>query len=443
MKTLPQVKSANVKYSTQISHFHQTSMKLNTFNVKESATLAINQHVQKLRTNGQSVSHFGFGESPFAVHQNITQALADNRQQKSYLPGLGLPELREAIANFQNHHFATQFGAQDIAIGPGSKELIFQVLMLLPGDLLLPSPCWVSYAPQAMLLDKKAINLATDFDNHYKITPEALTHALQQSQSQQRILVLNSPSNPTGQVYSQNELEPLAQLCQQHNIIIISDEIYALVGFNGASPSLASICPERVVVTSGLSKAFSAGGYRLGFAASQNSDLLKKLAIVISETFSCVSSPIQYAALSAYQNDTQVMDYVGDCTSIHNIVLHYSANRFREMGLRCLDAHGGFYLFPDFSPYQQPLAERGIHSSTQLTKVLLNEAGVAMLPGEDFGCTADTLAVRTAMVDYQGPAVFEQFTTLRSNTFSEQIEQQIPNISTGLTRLADWLKNNI
>lgn len=409
--------------------------------IEDSATLAINQRVLKLRAENKTIAHFGFGESPFPVHATIQQSLAENKHQKSYLPVLGLPLLRTTIAQFHNQHFNTHFNAENIAVGPGSKELIFQALFLLQGDVFIPVPSWVSYAPQAHLLEKPVHFIHTTFDNQYQLTPQELNDALQRSSCDQKILILNNPSNPTGQVYSPESLAALATVCKAHNVVIISDEIYALVHFNKTITSLCEYCPERVIVTNGLSKAFSAGGYRLGYLATQNTAFLQALSTVISETFSCVSSPIQFAAVAAFQNDPAIMQYTQECTNIHHACLQFVGNRLRQMGLNCLEAQGGFYLFPDFYSYQESLKNKhGISTSETLCTILIEEAGIAFLPGEHFGYLGAALAVRAAVVDYNGEALHQSYLKLGAVAFKDKLPKLVPSITLGLERLEKWLK---
>ena len=395
--------------------------------VKQSATLAINEHIKALRTQGKEFCHLGFGESPFAVPPRVEQHLRDSAHRKEYLAGAGLPELRQAISGYLKRNFSAEFAPEQIVVGPGSKELIFDSLYILQSLLLLPGPCWVSYGPQAVLLGKEHTVLHTQRSNNYKIQPDELDALCTKHRTQQKTLVLNSPNNPTGHAFSNDELKALAEVCRTHQITVISDEIYGLIQFSNAEPypSIARYYPEGTFVTGGLSKAYSAGGYRLGFIAvpKEAKAFHKYLINLVSETFSCVSTPIQYAAVAAFDDVPEIRQYVNRCTRIHKATTHYLYQRFVQMGLSSSQPEGSFYLFPDFDNFRQKLGQKhGVHNSVSLCHALLDKFRVATLPGKDFCYPDDVLACRIAAVDYDGSQVLkaaEQDATL-DNAFVEK-----------------------
>lgn len=415
--------------------------------IPESATLAINQHSRALRAAGREIALFGFGESPFAVHAHMRKALADHAHEKKYLPTLGLPQLRRAISDYYRDVAGYDFPAACIAIAPGSKEVIYHLLMVLEGPLILPTPAWVSYKPQAQLLGKKTLFLPTDFATEYKLDIEHLEALLKSAAVAQSVMIVNSPNNPTGQAYSADEWEQIARLCRRHNVYVIADEIYAELNFADEeivqAPSLGAHCPERVIVTSGLSKARAAGGWRLGFAAGCDASLqnvFDALTTVISETYSCVASPVQYAAIVAY-TDAEVRQYVADCARLLQSVLDFTHRRLIDIGIRCLPARGGFYLYPDFSPFADLLQARGIHSAAALTRALLDEAGVALLPAEDFTGAAQSYACRLAAVDFDGDAVYQSYKKSGDTDLpAAYAEKMLPQIISGCDRLRTWLE---
>ena len=230
--------------------------------LRESATLAMNQKSRALRAAGREVALFGFGESPFAVHPKMQAALAAAAGEKSYLPALGLPRLREAVAAHHRRATGLDFSAARIAVAPGSKEAIFHLLYALAGPLILPLPAWVSYAPQARLLGKTTLAVETDYASGYKIDPARLDSVLAQAGAPQSVMILTSPNNPSGQGYAESEWREIAAVCRRRNVFVIADEIYAELTFSDSdsiAPSFAVHCPERVVVTGGLSKSRAAG----------------------------------------------------------------------------------------------------------------------------------------------------------------------------------------
>ena len=238
-------------------------------NLKESATLAINQKARKARAKGEDVYHFGFGQSPFPVHKNIQKALCDHASEKDYLPTLGLPALREKISEFYQKEFGYNLDPSCICIGPGSKELIFQALFVLEGSVIIPAPSWVSYGPQVNLRGKHITRILTKFENGYKLCPDELEKTCVSLSEPQKILIIKSPNNPTGAVYSDEEISALVDVCREQNVLVVSDEIYSLIDFSEKrKKGFMHFYPEGTLLTAGLSKSHSAGGYRLGFLAS-------------------------------------------------------------------------------------------------------------------------------------------------------------------------------
>lgn len=376
--------------------------------LKESATLAINLKALKLRQQGENIVHFGFGQSPFPVPEVIQEALRNNVDKKDYLPTQGLPELCEAVASFYREQFGYDFKTHEVCIGPGSKELIFQIFYLMEGPLLVPVPSWVSYGPQAALRGKEIIPIQTSRENNYRITPELLDKACYSAGQSQKLLIFNNPNNPTGSLYHEKEIQEIAEICRAYNVIVISDEIYAMIDFDHwPMGSLAKYYPEGTIVSGGLSKAFGAGGYRLGVMLIPDSLelMMSALKSVVSETFSAVSAPIQYAALKAYGDFEQVRPFVKKTCDIYRYILSYLHTQFIDMGLNCPKPAGSFYLFPDFENYSRQLHDIGILTSSKMADVLLEEHKLAVLPGSDFYMPVTSLSCRVAGVDFDGQHV--------------------------------------
>lgn len=419
--------------------------------LKESATLAINLKAQTARRNGEDIVHFGFGQSPFPVHPLIQIALARNACKKEYLPTKGLPELCQAISSYHKEFFGYDFDPQHVVVGPGSKEMIFQALYVLEGSVFLPVPSWVSYGPQVGLRGKDICPVITQLSNDYKMTPNELDLACIKEGPGQKILIFNNPSNPTGTVYSEREIRALTEVCRKHRVIVISDEIYSLISFSGQPYFSFHQCyKEGTIITSGLSKSHGAGGYRLGFIAfpPNMAVVVKGLAAMVSETFSAVSAPIQYAACEAYSKSFELMRHIKQSTRIHKACGKYLQSRFVKMGLNCPRPKGAFYLFPDFSPFKEELAARGILTSSQLCNTLFDEHRVATLPGSDFYCAEDVLSCRVATVDYDGEAVYSaSLEPLLKVEFDEFhlddafVEEHCPRLKSGADRIEAFLQS--
>ncbi len=410
--------------------------------LNESATLAINLKALSLRKQGRKIYHFGFGQSPFPVPDNIQEALRKNADKKAYLPTQGLPELLEQISRFYKNTFSYNFLSQNICVGPGSKELIFQTIYLMEGPLLIPAPSWVSYGTQAALRGKEIVPIVTKRDNGYRMQIDELDRVAHKHGKKQKLLILNNPNNPTGAVYNKDEYKGLAEICRAYQIVVISDEIYAMIDFtNNNHSSIAHYYPEGTIVTGGLSKSFAAGGYRLGVMLfpENMSIALHALKSVISETFSAVSAPIQYAALEAYGNFEAVRPFIKKTSKIYQIVAEYMYKRFIKMGLHCPKPEGSFYLFPSFENYKEALREKGIFTGIQLCNHLLDNYNIAVLPGSDFYLPATNFAVRVATVDFDGKKVLNSLTNLDEMS-EEKIRRHFPNAVDGCDSLECFLK---
>lgn len=372
-----------------------------------SPTLRINEEVATLRANGVTVYHMGFGESPFPVHPSIRDALGSSSSQNQYLPSLGLTELRAKAGAYLRD--ALQLGDADrsVVIGPGSKELIFDVQLAVGGDLLFPAPSWVSYIPQTYITGDRVIRVPAAMNRQYKLTGDALDRAIVEARrrgERPSKLILNYPTNPTGMTYTPDELRALADVARRHAILVISDEIYGMVTFSGRHQSIARYYPEGTIVTTGLSKHLSLGGFRLGVALvpRELDHILGVLRSIASETFSSVATPVQYAVMRAFEGSPEIEEYIAACTAVHETVTKYLWRQIRACGVDYPMPDGAFYLYPDFGHLRERLAVRGITTSGELAARLLAEQSVATLPGEAFGDDPEQLRLRMSTVDYDG-----------------------------------------
>ena len=381
------------------------NLNINLNNLRPSATLAINELSTKLSNEGVEIYKFGFGQSPFPVPKKIVKALQANAHQKDYLPVKGLFKLREVIAGFFNKNYKLPTTAEDIMIGPGSKELIYNFQLAYNIDeLLLPSPSWVSYEPQAQLNNRKTVWLKTEEKNNWKISSTDIINHCENSPNKNRALILNYPSNPVGCTYSATELENLSSTLRKYKIIVIADEIYGEVTFNGNHKTMANYYPEGTIISTGLSKWAGAGGWRLGvFVFPENLRyILNAMAIIASETYTSTSAPIQYAAVEAYKIDDELKTYLNDSRKILEAIGLYVYHRLLKLGVTIPKPEGGFYLFPNFKKYKTALHKKGIFTSGEFCNSLIKETGVALLPGEVFGHPKDIFTARLSYVDFDG-----------------------------------------
>lgn len=312
--------------------------------------MAINDRCNELRRQGRDIVKLGLGQSPFPVPGSVVEALRQHAPQKDYLPVKGLIELREAIARHHCRAFGIECTAEDVLIGPGSKELMFLLQLCYYGDLVIPSPAWVSYAPQAKIVGRHISVLPTSIENDYQPTADELDEFCRRDRGRPRILVLNYPSNPTGRTLLHNRLQELAEVAAYHHVIILSDEIYGKLHHEGNHESIVPICPETSIFSGGLSKWCGAGGWRLGLFVfpPRLRWLQNAMAAVGTETFTATSAPIQYAAVRAFREGPDIDRYLGHTRRILKALGGLLARRLNETGTKVLAPQGAFYLFPDF-----------------------------------------------------------------------------------------------
>jgi aspartate aminotransferase len=421
------------------------NLNLNVRGLEPSATLAINEKCNQLKKEGRPVYKFGLGQSPFPVPEHVVEALRLHAHEKDYLPVKGLYELRKAVADFNHRHHKIGSTAEDVLIGPGSKELIFLLQLVYYGDLIIPTPSWVSYSPQAKIIGKHVHWVHTTGENNWRLSPEKLDLICRTDPKRPRIVILNYPSNPTGCTYPLERLKLLAQVARKYGVILISDEIYGLTHHTGQHVSIARFYPEGTIISSGLSKWCGAGGWRLGtFTFPPNlSWLLHAMASVASETFTATSAPIQYAAVEAFRENPEMDDYLHVTRKILRTLAKYLTGRLTKMNVTAPYPQGAFYLFPDFSYYRESLAKKGILTSVELCNKLLNDTGVAILPGADFGRQPEELSARIAFVDFDGGDAIKGMKDLgaENNMGKAYIKKYCPRVVEGFDMMENWLNN--
>lgn len=321
--------------------------------------------------------------------------------------------------------FNLHYSPDQIVIGPGSKPLMFAALTALDGPIFLPAPSWVSYQHMGRFLSREVHHIVTKSKNSYRLEPEMLARNVEDhapDQEQQKVLVLNYPCNPTGHSFSKPQLQEIADVARENNIIVLSDEIYALTHFRDqAHHSIANYYPEGTLITSGLSKDRSLGGYRLGslLLPPEERDLLRSILAIGSEIWSCVSAPIQYAGIEAYRTDTGLIEYIRNCTMVHELVTRYVYKRILALGVSCPYPQGAFYLFPDWNHQREQLGKKGIETSSKLARYILENYHVASLPGSEFGMPAKDLCLRLATVDYNGEVALDTFLKDRASALQD------------------------
>jgi aspartate aminotransferase len=419
------------------------AINLNVRGIQPSATLRINELSNQLRAEGRDIIKLGLGQSPFPVPDSVVEALRENAHEKDYLPVKGLKPLREAIADYIKRTQNIRSSWEDVLIGPGSKELLFILQLAYYGDLLIPRPSWVSYAPQARIIGRTVHWLPTHAENNWQLTAEELDIICRDDPGRPRILILNYPSNPTGCSYSEDQLLALASVARKYHLVLLADEIYGELRYDGVQKSIARYYPEGTIISTGLSKWCGAGGWRLGAFVfpPELRPLQDAMAIIASETYTATSAPIQYAGIRAFAGGPDIDAYLAHSRNILKALGYYAYDRLSDARVAVAKPEGAFYVFPDFSAYREAFEKHDIKTSAALCRALLEETGVAILPASDFGFAPDFLAARLALVDFDGQTALD----LAAGEFAEQplgedfVRRAAPRLVEALDRVERWL----
>ncbi len=397
-------------------------------NLKPSSTLLINETSKKLEDQGKKIFKFGFGQSPFKVPKSIVEELRNNAHQNKYLPMQGLLELRNAVAKYTTFKKNYNYKSENVIIGPGSKELMFLLHLIFDGEIILPTPSWVSYAPQAMLGRNKTQKLETKRENNWFPTALEIEEIILKDKNKNYLLFLNSPNNPSGQICE--NLEEIAIIAKKYNLVILSDEIYSELSFKDNYQSISNFCPEKTIVSTGLSKWCGAGGWRLGYFLVPDSliEIKNMINVLASETFSAVSAPIQYAAIKAYETDHS--NYINKSRNILRAVGNYVYENLKSNKILINKPHGGFYLMPEF-------LNKKFNTSSEMCDNILHNTGIALLPGSDFGFDQTKMLARLSFTDFDGQKFMAGIEDNKKIDIDE-INEFAPKIVEGVDKLKKW-----
>jgi len=356
--------------------------------ISPSPTMSIDAQAKEMKARGVQVINFSAGEPDFGTPQHINDAAiaAINEGFTRYTPVAGIPELRQAAALYLNRR-GLDYQSQEIVISTGAKHSLYNIMQVLLNDgdeVVLPAPYWVSYYEQVKLAGGVPVTVDTT-DSDFKLTPEALLASVT---PRTKMLVLNTPSNPSGAVYTRKELEALAGVSVARDLVVVSDEIYAALLYDGAEhTSIAGLGTEirnQTIVVDGVSKTFAMTGWRIGFAAAP-APVAKAMADLQSHSTSNATSIAQKAAAAALTGTWEPIEAMRREFENRRNLLVESLNSLP--GVKCSNPSGAFYVFVDVRElFGRRLGDQVIKNSTDLASVLLNQFQVAVVPGIAFGC---------------------------------------------------------
>ncbi|HMK66430.1 MAG TPA: pyridoxal phosphate-dependent aminotransferase [Thermodesulfobacteriota bacterium] len=374
--------------------------------IKPSLTLAVDSKAKAMKKAGQDVISFGVGEPDFDTPEHIKEAAVKAIKEgfTKYTPVSGIDELREAVAARFKEDLGLEYSPKEVVITCGGKHALYNIAQALwgPGDeVIVPAPYWVSYPPMIYLAGATPVILPTKEENEFLVTPEELKSAIT---PKTRAIILNSPSNPTGSVYTKADLEKLARVILDHDLTIISDDIYDKILFDGLSfTNLAMLSPalkERTLIVNGVSKAYSMTGWRIGYVAGPG-DVIGAIDKIQSHSTSNPTSIAQKASVTAL---TGPQDFIGEMVTEFDRRRKYIVDRLRALpGVKTAMPKGAFYVFPNFSAYYgRKIGGQVISGSLDLADYLLEKGQIAVVPGVAFGedgCIRFSYATSMALIE--------------------------------------------
>ena len=323
------------------------------------------------------------------------------------------------------------FDSNQVIIGPGTKELMFLMHLSFDGEVLLPSPSWVSYKPQSIIAKNNYHWIKTSAENNWFPLAREIEKIVIKNPDKKYLLFLNSPNNPSGQVCK--NLNEISEIIKKYNILVLSDEIYSELAFDENYTSIFEHCPEQVIISNGLSKWCGAGGWRLGYFIIPKTkiELIKSIKVLASETFSSVSSPIQYAAISAFEDNHD--SYILKSKKILKAIGEYVYKNLKSNNVIMNKPMGGFYLMPEF-------LNKKFNSSSMLCDEILTKLNIALLPGSDFGFDEKRMIVRLSFTDFDGDNFMNNI-KIDTDIKDENIKLYAPKVVEGVNKLKSWVEN--
>ncbi len=335
--------------------------------------------VQMMEKHGEHIIHFEIGDPDFSTPAHIIKAAAQSldKSETHYTSSMGLYDLRAVAAETTLRSRGFRPDISQVLVTPGANIIIYLAVECLvnPGEeVIVPDPGFSTYYSVLKLCNAKPVRVPLREENEFRMNPDDILKAIT---PKTKLIIVNSPNNPTGSVMTKEELDRVYEIAKTHNLFLLSDEIYARMMYDGPtfySPSIHDGCKERTVITNGFSKAFAMTGWRLGVAIGP-SDIIEKMGLLVQTICSCVPPFIQRAGIAAIEGDQKPITHMMETYQKRRDVLVEGLNNIP--GIHCLKPHGAFYVFPN-------ITQTGM-SSEEFADFALNHAKIALLPGTNFG----------------------------------------------------------
>ncbi len=363
-----------------------TKLSKRVLDMAESATLKAAARAKELKAQGREILSLTLGEPDFITPKHIQDKAIESIQNGSasfYTVASGLPELKAAISHYMKEQYGYAVPANQVVVGTGAKFILYAFFMavLNPKDeVIIPTPYWVSYSDQVKMVEGKPVFVETTEENHFKATVEQL-EAVRTDRT--KVLLINSPSNPTGMIYTREELQAIGDWAVKHDILILSDDIYGRLVYNGNTftpiSTLSEAIRKQTIVVNGVAKSYAMTGWRVGFAVG-DSEIIAAMSKIIGQTTSNLTTASQYAAIEAFTGDQTSIEVMRQAFEERLNTIYPLLNDIP--GFHVLKPQGAFYFFPNV---KEAMEMKGYTNVTDFVAAILEETGVAVVTGDGFG----------------------------------------------------------
>lgn len=366
---------------------------------KLSATLRCQMIVEERKKNNQIVYNFGLGANPLEPNKKYLHSVSKFLNKNHYTSPFGINSVQNTIKNLMS---VENYEIDKVLFGNGLKEMIYILQSVFDGTIVHITPAWVSYKGQLKILNKLSSlrEFHTTFEEKYKINLLKFDSFLGEirNRNENILIIFNNPNNPTGVVYTENEIKELAKIMQKHNCIVLADEIYLNLSYTKDTCSIAKYIPNNVIRGSSLSKDIGCGGHRLGWLTFPKSleDLMYKCNNYISSMFSCTTTPLQYGLVDFLQDKSEFNNICLQTRTIFKAMIEKVCLLLDKTDVKYIKPKSAWYIFLDFENYRSKLENIGIKNNNDLNYYLLNK-GFISVGGNNFG--HNTLSCRVSLVD--------------------------------------------